>query len=147
MSKTDLKRKSPQRKKPVSDASATSVKTSGEPWFSKTQKIVAAIVSCLVLAGMIWNYGAKADARYAKEAVVSKEISQVKTDLAMLGKAFQSEQLDRSISNKQDLLLKVNLRLREKISPAERAQLEEVKRALEKELEQLKERQKKIDGT
>jgi len=94
---------------------------------------------------MLWNYGAKADARYAKEAVVSKELSQVKTDIAMLGKAFQSEQLDRSISNKQDLLLKVNLRLKEKISNAERLQLEDVKRNLEKELDKLKEKQKKLD--
>lgn len=94
---------------------------------------------------MLWNYVAKADARYAKEAVVSKELSQVKNDLALLGKAFQSEQLDRSISNKQDLLLKVNLRLKEKISNAERAQLEEVKRSLEKELDKLKDKQKKID--
>ena len=116
-----------------------------EPWLTRTQKIVATVISILVLTGMIWNYGAKADARYAKEAVVSKEISQVKTDLAMLGKAFQSEQLDRSISNKQDLLLKINLRLKEKISAAERAQLEDVKRNLEKELEKLKDKQRKID--
>jgi len=94
---------------------------------------------------MIWNYGAKADARYAKEVVVSKEISKVKTDLAMLGKAFQSEQLDRSISNKQDLLLKINLRLKEKISATERAQLEDVKRNIEKDLEKLKDKQRKLD--
>lgn len=116
-----------------------------EPWLTKTQKIIATVISAFVLIGMLWNYGAKADARYAKEAVVSKELSQVKTDIAMLGKAFQSEQLDRSISNKQDLLLKVNLRLKEKISNAERLQLEDVKRNLEKELDKLKEKQKKLD--
>jgi hypothetical protein len=116
-----------------------------EPWLSRTQKIIATIISAFALIGILWNYAAKADARYAKEAMVSKEISQVKTDLAMLGKAFQVEQLDRSISNKQDLLLKVNLRLREKISAAERAQLEEVKRSIERELEKLKEKQRKID--
>jgi hypothetical protein len=102
-------------------------------------------VSAFVLAGMLWNYGAKADARYAKEVVVTKEFSQIKIALEVLGKAFQSEQLDRSISNKQDLLLKVNLRLREKISNTERAQLEEIKRLLELEVEKLKGRQKKID--
>jgi hypothetical protein len=94
---------------------------------------------------MVWNYGAKADARYAKEAVVSKELSTVKTELAMLGKAFQAEQYDRSISNKQDILLKINLRLKEKITDAERAQLEEVKRGLEKEIDKLKDKQKKLD--
>jgi len=123
---------------------STIVSAAKEPWLTRTQKIVATTISCLILTGMIWNYGAKADARYAKEAVVSKEISQVKTDLAMLGKAFQAEQYDRSISNKQDLLLKINLRLKENISPAERAQLEEVKRGLEIELEKLKDKQKKL---
>jgi len=129
----------------VKRTSKTSTKKSNEPWFSRTQKIAATITACLVLAGMLWNYGAKADARYAKEVVVSKEISKVKTDLAMLGKAFQSEQLDRSISNKQDLLLKINLRLKEKISATERAQLEDVKRNLEKDLEKLKDKQRKLD--
>lgn len=124
--------------------SAVKLPAPKEPWFSKTQKIVAAIVSCLVLAGMIWNYGAKADARYAKEAVVSKELSKVNKDIAMLGKAFQAEQYDRSISNKQDILLKINLRLKENISPAERSQLEEVKRGLEKEIGKLEEKQKKL---
>lgn len=128
-----------------SSKTPTPAQTTTEPWLTRTQKIVATVISVLVLSGMLWNYGAKADARYAKEVVVSKELSQVKTDIAMLGKAFQAEQLDRSISNKQDLLLKVNLRLKEKISAAERAQLEEVKRALEKELEKLKDKQKKID--
>jgi hypothetical protein len=94
---------------------------------------------------MIWNYGAKADARYAKEAMVLKELSKVNKDIAMLGKAFQSEQYDRSASNKQDILLKINLRLKEHISPAERSQLEEVKRALEKEIEKLNEKRKKLD--
>jgi len=94
---------------------------------------------------MIWNYAAKADARYAKEAVVSKELSIVKTELAMLGKAFQAEQYDRSVSNKQDILLKINLRLRENISPSERSQLEEVKRSIEKEIENLKGKQKKLE--
>lgn len=116
-----------------------------EPWLTRTQKIVATVISCLVLTGMIWNYGAKADARYAKEAMVLKELSKVNKDIAMLGKAFQSEQYDRSASNKQDILLKINLRLKEHISPAERSQLEEVKRALEKEIEKLKEKQKKLD--
>jgi len=123
-----------------------SVKTSlKEPLLNRTQKIVATIISILILTGMVWNYGAKADARYAKEAVVSKELSTVKTELAMLGKAFQAEQYDRSISNKQDILLKINLRLKEKITDAERAQLEEVKRGLEKEIDKLKDKQKKLD--
>lgn len=94
---------------------------------------------------MLWNYGAKADARYAKEAVVSKALSKIETDVVMLGKAFQAEQYDRSISNKQDLLLKINLRLKENISRDEREQLEEVKRSLEKEVEKLKEKQNKIN--
>ncbi len=102
-------------------------------------------MSCLVLAGMIWNYGAKADARYAKDEIVKKELLKINNDLAMLGKAFQAEQYDRSVSNKQDLLLKINLRLKDNISPAERAQLEEVKRSLEKEIEKLKEKQKSLE--
>jgi len=89
---------------------------------------------------MIWNYGAKADSRYAKES----ELEQVKVDVALLGKAFQSEQIDRSISNKQDILLKINMRLREKISLKEKIQLEEVKRQLEIEIDKLKDKQKKL---
>jgi len=115
-----------------------------EPWFTKTQKIIACLISFFVFLGMLWGYGAKADARYAKEVAVTKEFAQIKTDIAMLGKAFQAEQYDRSISNKQDLLLKVNLRLKERISSQERAQLEEVKRSLEAEVEKLKDKQKKI---
>jgi len=121
----------------------TSVK---EPWFTRTQKIIACFISLFAFLGMLWSYGAKADARYAKEVIVTKEFTQVKADLAMLGKAFQAEQYDRSISNKQDLLLKVNLRLKENISPQERAQLEEVKRSLEIETEKLKDKQKKLDN-
>lgn len=129
----------------MKSSSKTSTQIITEPWFSRTQKIVAAIISCLVLAGMFWNYGAKADARYAKEDVVTKEFATIKGDLAMLGKAFQSEQFDRSISNKQDMLLKINLRLKERISGTERAQLEEVKRSLEIEIDKLKDKQKKLN--
>jgi len=111
-----------------------------EPWLTRTQKIIATVVSALVLIGMIWNYGAKADSRYAKES----ELEQVKVDVALLGKAFQSEQIDRSISNKQDILLKINMRLREKISLKEKIQLEEVKRQLEIEIDKLKDKQKKL---
>lgn len=49
---------------------------SKEPWCSRTQKIVGALISFLVLAGMFWNYVAKADGRYAKDVQV-KEAFQV----------------------------------------------------------------------
>lgn len=38
-----------------------------EPLLSKTQKTVATIISCLLLAGMVWNGISSGDARYAKE--------------------------------------------------------------------------------
>lgn len=122
-----------------------SVKKSNEPWLSRTQKIAATITACLVLAGMLWNYGAKADARYAKEAVVSKELTAVKNDVAMLGKAFQADQYDRSISAKQEMIWKIEDRLRQKISPEERFRLEEIKRQLQTEIDNLREKQKKLN--
>jgi len=129
----------------VKRTSKTSTKKSNEPWFSRTQKIAATITACLVLAGMLWNYGAKADARYAKEAVVSKELTTVKNDLALLGKSFQADQYDRSISSKQDMIWKIEDRLRQKISPEERFRLEEIKRQLQTEIDALKEKQKKLN--
>jgi hypothetical protein len=118
-----------------------------EPWFSRTQKIVAAVISCLVLAGMFWNYGAKADARYAKEEIVSKELANVKKDVAMLGRAFQYDQLDRALGSKQDMLFKIDNRLQEKkVSPDEKARLQELKRSFEREYEGLRDKQKKLEN-
>ena len=94
---------------------------------------------------MIWNYGAKADARYAKDEDVKKEISLIKTDVAMLGKAFQVDQLDRAIDRKQDILIKIEMRLNEKISTRERTDLEIQKRQTEFEIQKLKEKQQKLD--
>jgi hypothetical protein len=66
-----------------------------EPWFSKTQKIVAAIISCLVLTGMIWNYAAKADARYAKATIVDE---MKKADaIAYAENKYTSDRLDIKI--------------------------------------------------
>lgn len=116
-----------------------------EPWWGKTQKIVAAILGVCALLGVIWSSASKADARYAKEQIVTKEINDVKNDIASLGKAFQYDQLDRSISNKQDQIFKLNERLRQNISPRERVELEAVKRNLELEIERLKSKQKKFE--
>jgi len=116
-----------------------------EPWFSRTTKLISGIIGFLVLAGMIWNYGAKADARYAKDEDVKKEISLIKTDVAMLGKAFQVDQLDRAIDRKQDILIKIEMRLNEKISTRERTDLEIQKRQTEFEIQKLKEKQQKLD--
>jgi len=66
-----------------------------EPWFSKTQKIVATIISILVLGGMLWNYGAKADARYMK-AVVAEEFKKADARLAAENK-YTSDRLDVKI--------------------------------------------------
>lgn len=94
---------------------------------------------------MIWNYGAKADARYAKDEDVKKEISLIKTDVAMLGKAFQVDQLDRAIDRKQDILIKIEMRLNEKISARERTDLEIQKRQTEFEIQKLKEKQQNLN--
>jgi hypothetical protein len=49
-----------------------------EPLLNKTQKIVATIISCLILAGMLWSGITKADSRYPKDVHV-KEAFQVQT--------------------------------------------------------------------
>ncbi len=133
---SNVKRKSPQLK-------LTS--KSKEPWWGKTQKITAAILSVLALAGILWSTVSKADARYAKEQAVAKEVQVIKQDIALLGKAFQYDQLDRATSNKQDQVFKLNERLRQRISPDERFKLEEIKRNLELEIERLKIKQKKFE--
>lgn len=129
----------------VKRTSRASIKKSNEPWLSKTQKIIATIISCLVLAGMIWGSISKADARYAKEQIVKKDIGELKTDVAMLGRAFQIDQYDRSISTKQEMTWKIEDRLRQRISPAERYRLEEIKRQLQAEIDALKDKQKKLN--
>jgi len=116
-----------------------------EPWLNRTQKIIATIISVLVLSGMVWTYGAKADARYAKDAEVKKEMTAIKTDVAMLGKAFQTDQLDRAIDRKQDILIKIEMRLNEKISPRGRTDLEIQKRQTEFEIQKLKEKQQNLN--
>lgn len=116
-----------------------------EQWLTRTQKIIATIISCLVLAGMVWGSITKADARYAKDKFVTKELNEVKNDIAMLGKSFQVEQYDRSISSKQEMIWKIEDRLRQKISPDERFRLNEIKRQLQSEIDVIKEKQKKLN--
>ena len=115
-----------------------------EPWWGKTQKIAAAILGVCAVIGVGWNSLSRADARWAKDEVVQKEIKAINRDIAMLGNAFQYDQIDRAISNKQDVLVQIELRLKEKISPVERVRLEEAKRKLEFEIESLKVKQKKF---
>ncbi len=45
-----------------------------EPLLNKTQKIVATIISCLILAGMIWSGISSGDARYAKEQYTKEAV-------------------------------------------------------------------------
>jgi hypothetical protein len=116
-----------------------------EPWFSKTTKIVSGIIGFLVLGGMIWGFISNADARYAKDQVVKSKIADVENQVAVLGKAFQYDQLDRAVDRKQDLLIKIELRLKENISPKERIELETQKRQTEFEIQKLKEKQQKLD--
>lgn len=125
---------------------------SNEPWLSKTQKYIVLILGICALIGTVWKASSTvvstADSRYATLTAQDKTDEKLKNlsiEVVVLGKAFQSEQYDRSISNKQDILLKINLRLKEKISNEERAQLEEVKRGFEREIDKLKEKQKKLD--
>lgn len=125
--------------------SARKTKPAAEPWWGRTQKITAAILGIFALAGVIWSSISKADARYAKEQVVVKELTGVKKDIAMLGKAFQADQYDRSITSKQEMIWKIEDRLRQKISPEERFKLEEIKRQLQMEIDGLKEKQKKLE--
>jgi hypothetical protein len=124
---------------------STRVLTTTEPWWGRTQKITAAILGVLALLGVIWSTASKADARYAKDKAVAAELKSVKTDIAMLGKAFQYDQFSRAIEYKQDTILKIELRLKEKISVTERAQLEVTKRKLEFEIEDLKAKQQKLN--
>lgn len=116
-----------------------------EPWLNRTQKIAAAIVAVFAVIGFIWGAvswaATKVDNRYAKEKIVKE----MKIELAMLSSAFQYDQLNRAVDGKSDMIIKINLRLSEKISDKERAQLEEVKRKLEREIEDLKSDQKKIE--
>lgn len=95
---------------------------------------------------MIWGSISKADARYAKETTVKKEIVDIKRDVAMLGKAFQADQYDRSISAKQEMIWKIEDRLRQKISPEEKFRLEEIKRQLLIEIDSLKKKQEKLEN-
>ena len=133
--KSSLKRKS--RSSPTASAA--------EPWWGRTQKITAAILGLFALMGVVWSSVSKADARYAKEVAVAREMSVVKNDLAMLGKAFQLDQYDRSVSAKQEMIWKIEDRLRQNISRAERIRLEDIKRQLQNEIDALKMKQKKLD--
>ena len=67
-----------------------------------------------------------------------KDLVAVKVDVAMLGKAFQGNQIENQISIKQERVYKINDRLLQKISPQERQQLDQIKKDLEKDIERLK---------
>ncbi len=113
-----------------------------EPWFSRTQKIVATIISVLVLGGMLWNYADRADARYMK-AVVAEEFKKADTRLAAENK-YTSDRLDVKIM--QDRRNELDSRIYKlESSPVRSRSRSEVRTNIFEYKQEKKELEKKID--
>lgn len=93
--KQEVKKMSKNESKKSRKSKETKLVAAKEPWFTKTQKIVATIISVFALFGMLWSYGVKADSRYMK-TVAAEELKKADARLAAENK-YTSDRLDIKI--------------------------------------------------
>ena len=101
--------------------------------FAKTISVLGAIAFIVTTSFGVNAYFAK-----------DKDLTSVKVDVAMLGKAFQYDQFENQISSKQERLFKINDRLLQRITPQERDFLLQNKKELEKDIEKLQKDQRRL---
>jgi hypothetical protein len=119
---------------------------------TKAHKYLILFIAFSTTVGIGWNALSKADARYAKEAVVEKvhdqlsqETKQVSQDLALLSQTFEYDALTRAIIFKQEQIAKVQDRLKQRLTPQERRGQEELLRSLQNEFDSLRHKQQKLE--
>jgi len=110
--------------------SAQGKRKHSKKWYNSAMGGVGATISVFVLFGMFWKAGAvvndhwmKTDDAIETHAEMQQVDAEIKNDIALLGKSFEYDQLDRAIERKRDKIRELNKELanprlteREKIS-------------------------------
>lgn len=119
---------------------------------TRAHKYLIFFIALSTTMGIGWNALTKADARYAKDAYV-QEVEQeskdrdnkINKDLALLSQTFEYDALTRAIIFKQEQITKVQDRLKQRLTPQERRDQEELLRSLQIEFDSLRHKQQKLE--